>query len=125
MHKLWALSSGNGQQMGRVIVLNDAARAMRSRSVVLSRQRHQLQLVAKDAASPRRSTADRVERVVWVVALWTLFVAYIVVLTPPDLGRSVVRFQASPTQVAKPSATDDPTSRPEPVQGPRYYAANR
>ena len=114
--------------MGRVIVLNDAARAMRSRSVVLSRQRHQLQLVAprsQAAASQRRSTGDRIERVVWVVALWALFVAYIVVLTPPDLGRSVVRFQSQPIHVASPAATDDPTSRPDPTRGPRVYAANR
>ena len=114
--------------MGRVIVLNDAARAVRPRSVLMARQRHQLQLVApcfEAAVSKQPSTADRVEKVVWVVALWALFIGYIVVLTPPDLGRSVVRFQCQPIQVASPSASKDAPSRADSARSQPFYAANR
>ena len=112
--------------MGRVIVLNDAARAVRSRSVLLARRRNQLHLVPRSEPSGSRqpSTADRVEKVVWVVALWALFIAYVVVLTPPDLGRSVVRFQSQPVQAASaPVNTQVVHSDPKP--GPRFYAAIR
>jgi len=111
--------------MGRVIVLNDAARAMRSRSVVLARRRHQLQLAASPSEATlakRPSTADRVEKAVWIVGLWALFIAYILVLTPPDLGRSVVRFQCPPIQVARPSAPENPRGRAELVRPQRYAA---
>ena len=114
--------------MGRVIVLNDAARAVRSRSVLMARQRHQLQLVGPRpaiAASKQPSTADRVEKVVWVVALWALFIAYIVVLTPPDFGRSVVRFQCQPIQVASPSASKETNGRADSARSQPFYAANR
>jgi len=114
--------------MGRLIVLNDAARAMRSRSVVLARQRHQLQLVeprSEIAASKQPSTADRVEKVVLIVGLWALFIAYLVVTIPPDLGRSVVRFQSPPVQIASPSATEDLHNRADSTRAQRFYAANR
>ncbi|HTW86982.1 MAG TPA: hypothetical protein VMD75_03145 [Candidatus Binataceae bacterium] len=112
--------------MGRVIVLNEAARAVRSRSVLLARRRHQLHLVPRPEPDTSRppSAADKFEKVVWVVALWALFVAYIVVLTPPDLGRSVVRFQSKPVQIASPSAnTQFDHSGPTPSS--RFYAAIR
>jgi hypothetical protein len=114
--------------MGRVIVLNDAARAVRPRSVLMARQRHQLQLVApcsEVAVSRLPSTADRVEKVVWVAALWALFIAYVVVLTPPDFGRSVVRFQSRPIQVASPSASKDARGRADSARSQPVYAANR
>jgi|SRR5271170_7764246 hypothetical protein len=114
--------------MGRIIVLNDAARAVRSRSVLMSRQRHQLHLVdlcPQVDVSRRPSTADKVEKVVWVVALWALFIAYIVVLTPPDLGRSVVRFRSQPVQIASPSAGTDVREHADAVPSPRFYAAIR
>jgi hypothetical protein len=114
--------------MGRLIVLNDAARALRSRSALLARQRHQLHIVGSSVeaeVSTRPSTADKVEKVVWVVALWALFIAYIVVLTPPDLGRSVVRFQSHPIQVASPSASTDVREHVAAASSPRFYAAIR
>lgn len=104
--------------MGRVIVLNDAARALRSPSVVQARQRHlqahlrQLhpEVYEGDRPEPKeRSTSNRVEKLVCIVGLWVLFVAYIVVRTPPDLGRSVVRFQPAPDQIAATvSNSEDP-----------------
>ncbi len=99
--------------MGRIIVLNDAARAVRSRAVVQARQRYihvvqarkplPAQELTRYAAVPRRSSAaDRVEKTVWILALWATFIAFLVIRTPPDLGRSVVRFQCPPSQVVKP-----------------------
>ncbi len=97
--------------MGRVIVLNDAARALRSPSVVQARRRHlqaHLQQLHPDIyeggrAQPKeRSTRDRVERFICIIGLWALFVVYVIVRTPPDLGRSVVRFQPAPDQIAAP-----------------------
>ncbi len=97
--------------MGRVIVLNDAARALRSPSVVQARRRH-LQAHLQElhpgiyeggrAQSKERSTGDRVERLICIIALWVLFAVYVIVRTPPDLGRSVVRFQPEPDQIAEP-----------------------
>ncbi len=99
--------------MGRVIVLNDAARALRSPSVVQARRRHlqaHLRRLHPDVyeggrAQPKeRSTGDRIERLICIVALWVLFVVYVIVRTPPDLGRSVVRFQPEPDQIAAPAS---------------------
>lgn len=97
--------------MGRVIVLNDAARALRSPSVVQARRRHlqaHLRQLHPDVyeegrVQPKeRSTGDRVERLICIIGLWVLFVVYVIVRTPPDLGRSVVRFQSAPDQIAEP-----------------------
>jgi len=102
--------------MGRVIVLNEAARAVRSPALLRARQRH-LQVHLRQPKE--RSTADRVEKLVCVIGLWILFVMYIVVRTPADLGRSVVRFQCAPDRIAAPVANpEDPgevrLSRAEP-----------
>ena len=102
--------------MGRVIVLNDAARALRSPSVVQARQRHlqahlrQLHPEVYEEDCPERkerSTSSRVEKLVCIVGLWVMFVAYIVVRTPADLGRSVVRFRCAPDQIAAPVANSE------------------
>jgi len=114
--------------MGRLIVLNDAARTLRPRAALLARRRHQLHIVGPSSeadVTPRPSTADKVEKVVWVVALWALFIAYIVVLTPPDFGRSVVRFQSQPIQIASPSASTDVREHVGAPGSPRFYAAIR
>lgn len=99
--------------MGRVIVLNDAARAFRSPSVVQARRRHlqaHLQRLHPDiyegdrAQANERSTGERIERLVCIIGLWALFAVYVIVRTPPDLGRSVVRFQPEPDQIAAPAS---------------------
>jgi len=114
--------------MGRVIVLNEAARAVRSPAVLRARQRHlQVHLrqqspevyEAARSQPKERSTGERVEKLICVISLWVMFVAYIVVRTPADLGRSVVRLQCAPDRIAAPVANpEDPgevrLSRAEP-----------
>ncbi len=96
--------------MGRVIVLNNAARAVRSPAVIQARQRHLhlqrrrpstvVERTARALPQEQRSTLDRIEKIVWVVALWAMVIAYLIVRIPEDFGRSEVRFQCDPVPPA-------------------------